>query len=100
MERYSFVGPQKELKLLQQLWTQTTAGSGQIVLIEGEPGIGKTPLVHRFSSDLEGCSRPVLWGRNYENQGVPPFWLGCGHRHRGLPTQTASRSVKSRCCNW
>jgi DNA-binding CsgD family transcriptional regulator/tetratricopeptide (TPR) repeat protein len=36
-------------------------GDGSVVLVTGEPGIGKTALITRFVTELEGVGR-VLWG--------------------------------------
>lgn len=48
------------LAALEAAYEAATAGSGQVVLVSGEPGIGKTALVARFASGLpEGH---VLWG--------------------------------------
>jgi class 3 adenylate cyclase len=40
-----FVGREEERGLLQRRWAQATAGAGQVVLLSGEPGIGKSRLV-------------------------------------------------------
>jgi len=39
------VGREEELGLLQRRWEQAKAGAGQVVLLSGEPGIGKSRLV-------------------------------------------------------
>ena len=38
------VGRQEELELLLRRWTKAVAGEGQVVLLSGEPGIGKSRL--------------------------------------------------------
>ena len=38
------VGREEELELLLRRWTKATAGEGQVVLLAGEPGIGKSRL--------------------------------------------------------
>ena len=38
------VGRQEELELLQRRWTKAVTGEGQVVLLSGEPGIGKSRL--------------------------------------------------------
>ena len=43
-----FVGRGSELSLLLDRWETTVAGEGQVVLIEGEPGIGKSRLADEF----------------------------------------------------
>jgi class 3 adenylate cyclase/tetratricopeptide (TPR) repeat protein len=39
------VGRQEELALLLRCWSQTRGGEGQVVLVGGEPGIGKSRLI-------------------------------------------------------
>jgi class 3 adenylate cyclase/tetratricopeptide (TPR) repeat protein len=39
------VGRQEELELLTRRWTRVKSGEGQVVLLSGEPGIGKSRLV-------------------------------------------------------
>src|SRR5207247_2386163 len=39
------VGREEELGLLRRRWEQAKAGEGQVVLLSGEPGIGKSRLV-------------------------------------------------------
>jgi class 3 adenylate cyclase/predicted ATPase len=38
------VGREKELELLLRRWSRATTGEGQVVLLSGEPGIGKSRL--------------------------------------------------------
>ena len=38
------VGRQEELELLLRRWSKAVAGEGQVVLLSGEPGIGKSRL--------------------------------------------------------
>lgn len=40
-----FVGRDNELQQLQRSWTQVQAGSGQVALVAGEPGVGKSRLI-------------------------------------------------------
>jgi hypothetical protein len=39
------VGRDEELELLVRRWAQVKAGVGRVVMISGEPGIGKSRLV-------------------------------------------------------
>jgi len=56
------VGREPELALLRRAWEQSQAGIGQVVLISGEPGIGKSRLADALGAGLksEGCTRITL----------------------------------------
>jgi predicted ATPase/class 3 adenylate cyclase len=54
-----FVGREDELRLLLSRWERVLDGEGQVVLIIGEPGIGKSRLLQRFREELAGC--PHTW---------------------------------------
>jgi putative protein kinase ArgK-like GTPase of G3E family len=47
------VGRQEELDLLLRRWQRAAVGEGQVVLLSGEPGIGKSRL-----TDGLGLARP------------------------------------------
>ena len=47
------IGRDEELELLRRRWAQARAGRGQVVLISGEPGIGKSRLAEAFRLSLE-----------------------------------------------
>ncbi len=46
------VGREGELSLLQQRWNQAKQGAGQVVLLNGEPGIGKSRLIQELKEQL------------------------------------------------
>ena len=48
------VGRDEELSLLLRHWRQAVDGDGQVVLLTGEPGIGKSRLVREVGERLEG----------------------------------------------
>jgi TOMM system kinase/cyclase fusion protein len=48
------VGRQSKLRLLQTFWEQARSGRGQIVMLFGEAGIGKSRVVQAFSESLAG----------------------------------------------
>jgi len=54
-----FIGRDHELRTLGEWWNLAEAGKGQVVLIHGEPGIGKSRLVWQFRESLTG--RPHSW---------------------------------------
>ena len=54
-----FVGRQDELRSLMNRWERTLEGEGQVALIIGEAGIGKSRLVRRFREQIAGT--PHTW---------------------------------------
>jgi class 3 adenylate cyclase len=46
------VGRDEELDLLLRRWEHAKAGRGRLVLVSGEPGIGKSRLLHAFEQRL------------------------------------------------
>jgi class 3 adenylate cyclase/predicted ATPase len=48
------VGREAEVSLLRERWTQVQDGLGQVVLLNGEPGIGKSRLVQALKEHLAG----------------------------------------------
>ena len=50
------------------------SGRGQIVMLAGEPGIGKTRLSQEFAAHAESSGARVFWGWCYEHVGAPPYW--------------------------
>jgi predicted ATPase len=63
-----FVGRDDETRLLWSRWERASAGEGQVVLISGEAGIGKSRLVHQFRKQM--APTPHLW---IECAGSPYF---------------------------
>jgi tetratricopeptide (TPR) repeat protein len=59
----TLVGREAELGKLEELLEKAREGSGKIVLITGEPGIGKTALVARFVRSLRRGHPETLIGR-------------------------------------
>jgi class 3 adenylate cyclase/predicted ATPase len=47
-----FVNRSQELGFLQDCWQQVNMGKGQVVLIAGEPGIGKSRLLAAFTDSI------------------------------------------------
>jgi DNA-binding CsgD family transcriptional regulator len=66
------IGRDLELTRLISCATQATAGHGQAVLIEGEPGIGKTSLVRAVCAEAAALGCQVFWGAGDElGQALP-----------------------------
>jgi class 3 adenylate cyclase len=54
-----FVGREEELRLLLSRWERARKGEGQVTLIIGEPGIGKSRLVREFHGHIRDV--PHIW---------------------------------------
>jgi class 3 adenylate cyclase/predicted ATPase len=48
------VGRDEEIGLLVKRWAQAKDGDGQVVLLSGEAGVGKSRIVHAFRDRIEG----------------------------------------------
>jgi signal transduction histidine kinase/tRNA A-37 threonylcarbamoyl transferase component Bud32/tetratricopeptide (TPR) repeat protein len=98
----ALVGRQGELARLTEAWSGVQAGSGAVVVLEGEPGSGKTRLAQEIMKRASADERHplVLAGKCSENVRVPfgPFrdaidhLLECAHT---LPIEERKRLEKS-----
>jgi DNA-binding CsgD family transcriptional regulator len=69
-----FVGRAGELAVLTADLDAAVAGRGGVVLLAGEPGIGKTRLAEEVAAQATARGALVLWGRCWEAEGAPAFW--------------------------
>jgi DNA-binding CsgD family transcriptional regulator/tetratricopeptide (TPR) repeat protein len=69
-----FIGRQREFNGLKVVLSDVLSGRGRVVLLSGEPGIGKTRLSQELAYQAESQGARVLWGSCYEWQGAPPYW--------------------------
>jgi DNA-binding CsgD family transcriptional regulator len=68
------IGRASETALLDARLRAALDGEGQVVLVSGEPGIGKTRLAQYASARATELGMRCLWGRASEQAGVPPYW--------------------------
>ncbi|MFC7622314.1 ATP-binding protein [Microlunatus sp. GCM10028923] len=80
------VGRRHELALLRRRLAEARAGTGQLVLITGPAGIGKTRLVEELIADAPGLSG---WGAALADAGMPALWPWA-RATRGLPGPSAA----------
>ncbi|GIH19571.1 BTAD domain-containing putative transcriptional regulator [Rugosimonospora africana] len=69
--RAGFVGRAEEIALL--LRAVQSAGA-EIVIVEGEPGVGKTSLLEEVGAEAERRGVLVVWGVCLEGGGTPSMW--------------------------
>ena len=76
------VGREEEIELLLRRWQQAKSGEGQVVLISGEPGIGKSRLTAALAERLasRAAHSPAL------------FLLAAPPGQRALPVHRAART--------
>lgn len=70
------VGRQRELSELDSIWQRVTGGEAHVLLISGEPGIGKTRLVRELMAHAAVAGGRVLQGECYAEGGLPYAPLG------------------------
>ena len=68
------VGRGRELAVLTGALDAALEGSGRLVLIAGEPGIGKSRLAEELLSRAQTRGAHVLAGRCWEAGGAPAYW--------------------------
>jgi len=69
-----FVGRGRELSELIASLDDACAGRGRLVLLVGEPGIGKSRLAEELIGQAEARGAQVLIGRCWEAGGAPAYW--------------------------
>ncbi|MPY80813.1 MAG: AAA family ATPase [Actinophytocola sp.] len=70
----TLVGREHECDRLRAALAAAQRGQGQVVLVAGEPGIGKTRLAEESVLIASGLGMTTAWGRAVDDEGSPPFW--------------------------
>ena len=66
----TLVGRSRELEVLHACWEQVCDAVPSLVLVAGEPGVGKSELVRSFCDELR-ADHAVVWGPCYESESFP-----------------------------
>ncbi len=69
-----FEGRTADLAVLDAALSDAAAGRGGLVLLAGEPGIGKTRLAEELVLRATEAGAMVAWGGSNEGEGAPAFW--------------------------
>jgi DNA-binding SARP family transcriptional activator len=87
------VGRDREKALLGDWWRSVGRGEGRLLLVDGDPGIGKTRLVAGLARSVESRGGLVLWGRCDEDPVAPfqPFAEALGRYFQSLSADRISR---------
>jgi class 3 adenylate cyclase/tetratricopeptide (TPR) repeat protein len=68
-----FVGRDKELAHLSECLEKASEGQGQVVGVVGEPGVGKSRLIHEFTRSLPAGEYTLLEGGCYHYGEAMPY---------------------------
>src|SRR6516225_9401542 len=88
--REPLVGRDAELGFLQDRLAAARAGAGQVVLVCGAAGIGKTRLAEELAARAGDVQ--VGWGAALDDAGMPPLWPWA-RAVRDLPAPSAAVSA-------
>ena len=72
-QRTPFVGRENEMASLSERLQAAGRGEGGVVLVSGEPGIGKTRLMEEVATAARGLDWVTLLGHAYDAAGMPPY---------------------------
>ena len=73
VKRTPLVGREREVDEARGLLAQLAHGRGGMLMIGGEPGVGKTRLSQTILDEARARGALCLVGRCYEMEGMPPF---------------------------
>jgi class 3 adenylate cyclase/tetratricopeptide (TPR) repeat protein len=73
-DREAFVGRAHEFAELVAGIDGALASQGRLLMISGEPGVGKSRLARQAVAYAEQKGARALWGRCWEHGGAPPYW--------------------------
>lgn len=69
-----FVGRDPEVGQGLSLLEDVLAGRGKLLLLGGDPGIGKSRMAGELSARAKARGMQVVWGRCWEAGGAPAYW--------------------------
>ncbi|WP_163571893.1 ATP-binding protein [Fodinicola feengrottensis] len=69
-----FVGRRAETRLLRESLAAADNGESRLVMVTGEPGMGKTRLLEECALSAENAGFVVHWGRCWAGGDAPALW--------------------------
>ncbi len=70
----AFVGREEALAELERGLSAASSGEGRLLVVAGEPGIGKSRIADELSRSATRSGCVVVWGRAWEADGTPAHW--------------------------
>ena len=91
-----YVGRAKERKRLQECAQEARDGHRQVVLLSGDPGIGKTRLATHTALETHSAGFTVCWGTAEEDLGAPygPWIQALSHYVEHAPIEVLAAHVE------
>ena len=74
MEARALVGRDRELAAFEAAWSGVQRGQRALLVLSGEPGIGKTRLLETLATRAVAQGGHAVWGRMWEVGLTPAFW--------------------------
>jgi AAA ATPase domain len=68
------VGRERETAELRAALDHAVAGRGGVVLLAGEPGIGKTSMARALCAEAEARGAITAWGLGWSGGAAPAYW--------------------------
>ena len=89
------IGRRDELAQLRAALIAATRGAGRLVLVSGEPGIGKTRLATAVTDMAGEYDLPAASGYAIDDPGMPPLWpcVKWAKLSRPCPVRCPPRSI-------
>jgi tetratricopeptide (TPR) repeat protein/energy-coupling factor transporter ATP-binding protein EcfA2 len=69
----ALIGRERELTILQGVLAVAETRRGQVLIVVGEAGVGKTTLITALAAEVDRRSGLVLLGRSHESEKILPF---------------------------
>ncbi len=93
--RTPFIGRESERAEARRLLERAIEGQGGVLLLGGEPGVGKTRLAEEVLAEGRERGCLALAGRCYETEGTPPFipWVEMVEHSAAIVPKAAFRDV-------
>jgi hypothetical protein len=68
------IGRAGELGKLRDIMHSALAGGTGVVIVDGEPGVGKTRLLSEVTAHADRAGALTVWGMCLEGDGTPAMW--------------------------
>ncbi|MGA7787014.1 MAG: AAA family ATPase, partial [Xanthobacteraceae bacterium] len=91
--RTPLIGRDEEMDMLARRWQQIKTGEGRVVLLAGEPGIGKSRLTAALEDSLAGEAHVLLryfCQPHHQGSALQPIFGQLQHTARFTPNDTAA----------